>query len=276
MKILLKSLCLLLIIPIVSIFSLTACKNKKDNSNKPREYISYAEADKILKSAYVALYGEELTPPNATQDTTPTFPETNSSATDIKLIKQDTELEKIQITDDKFNSSINGEIKVNDNYYMYISSLVFIPLKITRTLLRDGLTNIIGNAIEFSFDNKYKLDPDNLKCKVRVNVYNNVFAIEMQREADEMIIDTCILNIVFDDTFNATHILYTISKFDSDMDIFAFASHNLTEQTTKVLKIDETTTGIQTSIKTMLENYKQEESTPNTTYDFASLYVSLI
>lgn len=271
MKILLKSLCLLLIIPIVSIFSFTACKDK-NNNNKIREYISYAEADKILTSAYTALYGEELAPPAESTSCVAIA----SSSNDIKLIKQDTELEKIQITDDKFNSSINGEIKVSDNYYMYISSQVFIPIKVVRTVLRDGITNIIGNTVEFSFENKHKLDPDNLKCRVRVNVYNNVFSIEMQREADEEIIDTCIVNIVFDDTFNATHILYTVSKFDNDMDIFAFASYNLAEQTTKVLKIDETTTVIQSSIKSLIENFAQQESTPNTTYDFASLYVSLI
>ena len=278
MKNLLKYLCLLLIVPVISVFSLTACKekNKNDTGNKPREYISYAEADKILTSAYTALYGEELTPPTTPVAENTTFTVSATASNDIKLIKQDTVLEKINITEENFTSSINGEIKVNDEYYMYLSSQIFIPLKITRTLLRDGITNIIGNTIEFSFDNKYKLDPDNLKCKVRVNVYDNVFSIEMQREADDEVIDTCIINIVFDETLNATHILYTISKFDNDIDIFAFASYNLTEQTTKVLKIDKTTTELQTQLMDLIESFEDEESTPNTTYDFASLYVSLI
>lgn len=282
MKKLLKCLSLLLIVPVVSIFALTGCKDKDNGNNGPREYISYKEADSILTSAYTALYGEELdgvppeeTPAGGNAEST-SFSAEAASSKDIKLIKQDTLLQGITINDTDYVSSINGEIKVNDNYYMYISNLCYIPIKMVRTLLRDGITNIVGNTIEFSYENQPKLKPNNLKCKLRVNVYENVFSIEMQRESNSAVIDTCIVNIVFDNNLKATHILYSVSKVDNSTDIFAFASYNLAERTTKVLKIDETTTETQTTIKNAITAFASKESTPNTTYDFATLYVDLI
>ncbi len=275
MKKLLKCLSLLLIVPVISVLALSGCK-EKDNKNGTREYISYKEADSILTSAYTSLYGEELEPPAATPSAYTTKTAVAASSKDIKLIKNNTALEEVKIDENNFVSSINGEIKVNDNYYMYISGECFIPIKLVRTLLRDGVTNIVGNTIEFSYENKPKIDPDNLKCKLRVNVYENVFSIEIQRESNNIVIDTSIVNIVFDKDLKATHILYTTSKTANQTEIFAFASYNLAEKTTKVLKIEETTTTTQTTIKSAISSFANKESTPNTTYDFAALYVTLI
>lgn len=276
MKKILKCLSVLLLVPIVSIFALTGCKDK-NNGSGTREYISYKEADAILTSAYTALYGEELDPPSVPPAESASFTAaTAASSKDIKLIKSNTALENIKIDDTNFDSTINGEINVNDNYYMYISGVCYIPIKIVRTLLREGITNIVGNTIEFSYENAVKFEPSNLKCKVRVMVYDNVFSIEMNMVSSDVVIDTCIVNIVFDEDLNATHILYSVSKIDNGIDVFAFASYDLNAKTTKVLKIDNTTTEIQTTIKSKLEEFETATSTPNSTYDFASLYVTLI
>ena len=275
MKKLLQCLCLLLIVPAVSVFALTGCKDKNNGGNKPREYISYSEADSILTSAYTALYGEELEPnePPASPSTPVAFVANAASANDIKLIKAETTLESVQINNTDFTTNVNGEIKISDSYYMYVSSEAYIPIAVVRALLREGITNIIGNTIEFSYENKKNIEPNSLKCKARVNVYENVFAIEMQREYDSTI-ETTIVNIVFDSNLKATNVLLTTSKGEGSANIFAFVSYNLTTRATSVLKLDTTTTAIQNQIQGVITEFEAIEATKNTTFDFASLYVN--
>ena len=274
MKKILQCLCLLLVVPVVSIFALSGCKDKNKSDNKPREYISYSEADSILTSAYTALYGEEGEGVPVTDSVS--YTASAAATNDIKLIKQDTKLETIKINDTDFTSSINGEIKIEENCFMYVSDEAYVPIELVRTLIKNGITDIFGKVVEFSYQNNPKLEPDNLTCKLRVNVYDNVFAIEVQRTSSGEVLNTTVVNIVFDNNLKATDILVsTITKINTT-DVFAFAPYNLESKNTKVLKFGVETIAIQTSLKSDLTAFSDATATPITNINFSKIYAGLI
>lgn len=271
MKKILKCLCLLFIIPIVSVFTLTGCKDK--NKNTPQT-ISYSNLKTILNSAFTQLYGTE------TPAIPPEITVSNSNPSDV-VISQNTNLFNTIASDsESFKSSTGSSVLAINNMQLNLKSIFKIPLTVARSLIYQNQTNVLNKTMIYSFEERESY-PNQLTCKIKITVHKESVFIEYYSTSYDLEHESFFINIAFDNNFNATKIMYCLGNGDGAEDstpenpteYFCYAIYDLANDTSYTLdKNAENFETYKTQLKTSISNFKQSEGTVDNSVDFKSIF----
>ncbi len=231
MKKLLKCLSLLLIIPIVSVFALTGCKDKNNNNNTPTKYMSYENAGKVINSAFVALYGDTVPalPPQYDDPINPYpgMPSTPEEPVEIsipeKLTLNNSDLIYNTAASKTNNfTTTSGKTAISSNGLTLDLKTIFkTPLTIARSLFALEKYESLQTTMTYSY--KYATDvyPSEMICNIKITVYSQSILIECVTTAYALEYESSFINIVFNNSYEATKIIYCLNIGDTSAESVA-------------------------------------------------------
>lgn len=252
MKKLLKCLCLILVVPVVSVFALTGCKDKNNNT-PPTKYMSSENAGKVINSAFVALYGdtipevppqyedpvnpEEEAPeddepgPNPSPDPGPLpepepgpLPEPEpapqaestsaraASGSNEIAINTSSSIYETAASKAQNFSTTDGTVATTTLGMLDLSLVLKYPLTIARSLVALEKLEAFSKTMTYSYAFAEDIYPDQLDCKIKITAYNNSILIECHTIYADEEFESFFIDIVFDSTYSATKIIYCLSN----------------------------------------------------------------
>ncbi len=236
MKKILKCLCLLLIVPIVSVFALTGCKEKNNNNNGPKA-MTYADLKTVLNSAFTQLYGTDIPaiPPEEPEET-PGEGEGNdgpvgevggdamtpmsvsygtasaASSNNFKVSNGNSIYDEIAKDTESFKTSTGAFVLAINNVSVDIIQSAKFSLNIARSLIYQNKSAVLNNTIIFSYTNQEELYPDQLDCKMKITVYKSSVLIECHTTSGGDAFESYFVNIEYNSKYEATRVMYCLGQ----------------------------------------------------------------
>ena len=286
MKKLLKCLCLILVVPVVSVFALTGCKDKNNNT-PPTKYMSSENAGKVINSAFVALYGDTI-PALPPQYDDPVNPEDKEGADEVSYkdsayaasgsnkiaINTSSSIYNTAASKAQNFSTTDGTVATATLGMLDLSLILKYPLTIARSLVALEKLEAFSKTMTYSYAFAEDIYPDQLDCKIKITAYNNSILIECHTIYADEEFESFFVDIVFDSTYSATKIIYCLSnESGNDSDYFCFAVYDINNDTVSSMKYElETVSSDITALKSAVRNFKESTGTEDDSVSLYSIY----
>lgn len=229
MKKILKCLSLLLLIPIISVFALTGCKDKNNNDNNPKS-MTYGDLKTVLNSAFTQLYGNDIPAIPTEEPETPEEPGDDEPAGEIgedaatpvgygayaasnnsfTISNGNSVYDEIAKQADAFKLGEGSYVLSINNVSFNILQLAKTPLTIARSLIYQDEKSVLNNAIIFSYREAEELTPQDIDFKIRLTVYKSSVLIECHAKSGGDDYESYFLNIEYNSNYKATKIMYCL------------------------------------------------------------------
>lgn len=235
MKKLLKCLCLLLVVPIVSVFALTGCKDKNDNNNGPKA-MTYADLKTVLNSAFTQLYGDEIPAILEEEPETPgeggegsendepvgeiggdaiapmSYGAYAASSNGLKISSGSSVYDDIAKDTESFKSTEGAYALAINNVSVGIKESSMFALNIARSLIYQNKTDVLNKTMIYSYSGQDELYPDQLDCKIKITVYKSSVLIECHTISGGDDFESYFVNVEYNSKYQATKVMYCIGQ----------------------------------------------------------------